>query len=109
MASRTLNKIKLIGNLTADPRFSQTKSGHPLCLFTVATNRSWLPKGTNQRREETEFHQIVAWDKLAEICQELLKKGSKVFIAGRLQYRERNENGKLDRRAEIVAKDIIFL
>ena len=87
MSSRSLNRVTLIGNLTRDPELRYTPQGTPVCTFGLATNRSWQPSSGGERQEETEFHRIVAWNKLAELCAELLFKGRKVFVAGRLQTR----------------------
>src|SRR3989344_3042116 len=87
MSSRSLNKVLLIGNLTRDPELRYTPQGTPVCTFGLATNRSWQPSAGGERQEETEFHRIVAWNKLAELCSELLFKGRKVFVEGRLQTR----------------------
>src|SRR3989344_3327186 len=87
MSSRSLNKVMLIGNLTRDPELRYTPSGAAVCSFRVATNRSWMPADGSERREETEFHRIVAWNKLAELCSQLLAKGRKVYVEGRLQTR----------------------
>lgn len=108
MASRSWNKVELMGNLTRDPELRFTPNGAAVCSFGVATNRSYVVEG--ERREEVDFHNIVAWNKLAELCNQLLKKGIKVFISGRLQYREwDNPEGQKQRRAEIVAEDMIIV
>ena len=87
MANRSLNKVMLIGNLTRDPELRYTPSGTAVCTFGLATNRQWTdPEGNIQ--ESTEFHRIVAWGKLAELCSQLLFKGRKVYVEGRLQTRE---------------------
>ena len=88
MSSRSLNKVQLIGNLTRDPELRYTPQGTPVCTFGLATNRSWMPTDGKERQEEVEFHNIVAWSKLAELCGELLAKGRKVYIEGRLQTRQ---------------------
>ena len=81
-----------------------------MCTFSVATNRPWLPKGANERREETQWHYIVAFNKLAEICSQILTKSTKVFVAGRIQNRELvNPKGEKFRKTEIVARDVIAL
>jgi len=87
MATRSLNKVMLIGNLTRDPELRYTPNGTAVCSFGLATNRSWVPSDSSERREEAEFHRIVAWNKLAELCSQLLTKGRKVYIEGRLQTR----------------------
>ena len=110
MASRSLNKVTLIGNLTRDPELRYTPQGTPVCTFGLATNRSWVPAGGEERQEEVEFHNIVAWSKLAELCGELLVKGRKVYIEGRLQTRSwESQEGEKKYKTEIVAEDMIIL
>lgn len=110
MGSRSLNKAMIIGNVGDEPKLSSTSNGVGTCAFSVATNRSWLSKGENERREETQWHHIVAFDKLAEICNKILTKGTKVFISGRIQNRQfEDANGETARRAEIVASDMIAI
>lgn len=100
----------LIGNLTRDPELRYTPSGTAVVSFGLATNRSWLPEGANERREEAEFHRIVAWNKLAELCSQLLVKGSKVYIEGRLQTRSYVGQDNTQRSiTEIVIDDMILL
>ncbi|HEX7456497.1 MAG TPA: single-stranded DNA-binding protein [Candidatus Nanoarchaeia archaeon] len=110
MSARSLNKVMLIGNLTRDPELRYTPSGTAVCSFRVATNRSWTPADGSERKEETEFHRIVAWNKLAELCSQLLVKGRKVYIEGRLQTRSW-ETPEGDRRfaTEVVAEDMVVL
>lgn len=108
MASRSLNKVMLIGNLTRDPELRYTPQGTAVCTFGVATNRSWVSDG--QPQEETEFHRIVAWQKLAELCSQLLFKGRKVFVAGRLQTRRwTGADGQERITTEIVIDNMIVL
>ena len=76
----------LIGNLTRDPELRYTPSGTAVCTFGVATNRAWTTD-SGEKKEDVEFHRIVAWNKLAELCSQLLKKGRKVFVEGRLSTR----------------------
>lgn len=110
MRSRTLNRVIIIGNVGGEPRLTSTNAGAPVCTFNVATNRSWLPRGATERREETQWHHVVAFNKLAEICSQVLTKGTKVFVSGRVQNRQVvNLNGETLRRAEIVASDMIAL
>lgn len=100
----------LIGNLTRDPELRYTPSGTPVCSFGLATNRSWVASGAEDRQEETEFHNIVAWSKLAELCAQLLAKGRKVYIEGRLQTRSwETPNGEKRVKTEIVSEDMIVL
>jgi single-strand DNA-binding protein len=110
MGSRSLNKAMIIGNLGAEPKLAATNTGVPVCTFNVATNRSWLPKGATGRREETQWHHVVAFNKLAEICHQILTKSTKVFVSGRVQNRELvNAEGEKFRKTEIVARNVIAL
>lgn len=110
MSSRSLNKAMLIGNLTRDPELRYTPSGTAVCSFRVATNRSWTPSDGGERKEETEFHRIVAWNKLAELCSQLLTKGRKVYVEGRLQTRSwEPAEGEKRYTTEIVAEDMVIL
>jgi len=98
----------IIGNVGSEPRVASTNTGVPACTFSVATNRSWLPKGATERREETQWHYVVAFNKLAEICSQILTKSTKVFVSGRVQNREVvNPKGEKFRKTEIVARDVI--
>ncbi len=109
MSSRSLNKVLLIGNLTRDPELRYTPQGTPVCTFGLATNRSWQPTN-GERQEETEFHRIVAWNKLAELCSELLFKGRKVYVEGRLQTRNWTDaQGQERTTVEIVIENMIVL
>jgi single-strand DNA-binding protein len=86
MASKSLNKVTLIGNLTRDPELKYTPSGTAVCSFGVATNRSWTT-ADGDIKEDVQFHRIVAWQKLAELTAKLLAKGRKVYLEGRITYR----------------------
>jgi len=98
----------IIGNVGGEPRLASTNTGVPVCAFSVATNRSWLPKGATERREETQWHHVVAFNKLAEICSQILTKSTKVFVSGRVQSKEMtNTKGEKFRKTEIVARDVI--
>jgi len=109
MANRCLNKVMLIGNLTRDPELRYTPQGVAVCSFGLATNRRWTTK-TGERKEDAQFHRIVAWNKLAELCSQLLVKGRRVYLEGRLQYREWVGNdGNKRRDAELVIEDMIIL
>lgn len=106
--SRSLNKAILIGNLTRDPEMRYTPQGHAVTTIGVATNRDWKVEG--EKREETEFHTVVCWNKLAELCSQLLKKGTKVYIEGRIQTRDWvDDKGTKHYKTEIVAEDVIVL
>lgn len=109
MPSRCLNRVTLIGNLTRDPELRYTPSGMAVCSFGVATNRSWTTK-TGERKEDAQFHRIVAWNKLAELCSQLLAKGRRVFVEGRLQYREFDDSaGNHKYVTEIIISDMVVL
>lgn len=104
-----LNKAMIIGNLTRDPELKSTPSGQNVVSFSVATNLIWNDQSGNQQKK-TEFHNIIAWRKLAEICAKYLKKGSKVYIEGRLQTTDWTGNDGVKRyRTEIVAENMIML
>lgn len=105
----SLNKAQVIGNLTRDPELRQTPSGQSVGSFVVATNFSWVDQEGN-KQEKVEFHNIVVWRKLAEICTQYLKKGSKVFIEGRLQTRDwEGEDGVKRYKTEIIGDNMIML
>lgn len=104
-----LNKAQIIGNLTREPELKQTANGQSVCTFGVATNRSWSD-ASGTKRDEAEYHNVVAWGKLAEICGQYLKRGTKVFVEGRLQTRNwEDDGGTKHYRTEIVANDMIIL
>lgn len=106
---RSLNRVQLIGNLTKDADLTQTNSGTSVCNFTVATDRSWTTE-SGEHKEETEFHHVIAWQKLAEICGQMLHKGTKVYIDGRLLTRKFTGSDGVEKSAtEIVANDMIVL
>ncbi len=110
MSSRSLNKVMLIGNLTRDVEVRYTPSGTAVATFGLATNRSWSSGEGGERQEETQFHRIVAWSKLAEICGQLLFKGRKVFVEGRLQTRKfTGQDGQQREITEIVAENMMIL
>jgi len=107
MASRSLNRVILIGNLTRDPELKYTPSGTAVCSFGVATNRSWKT-ADGETKEETQYHRIVAWQKLAELCGKLLTKGRKIYLEGRLVYRTfTGRDGQQRTVSEIVLDDFI--
>jgi single-strand DNA-binding protein len=105
----SLNRATIIGNLTRDPEVKQIPSGQKVCTFGMATNRSWT--GTDGKKQEaTEFHNMVAWGKLAEICGSYLQKGRKVYVEGRLQTRDWDgQDGVKRYRTEIVVENMIIL
>lgn len=105
----SLNRATIIGNLTREPEVRQIPSGQSVCSFAVATNRSWV-SSDGQKQESSEFHNIVAWGKLAEICAQYLNKGRKVYIEGRLQTRDwEGQDGVRRYRTEIVTENMIIL
>ena len=105
----SLNRACILGNLTRDPELRQTASGQNVCTFGVATNRSWNDAAGN-KQEATEFHHVVAWGKLAEICGQYLVKGKKVYIEGRLQTRDwEGQDGIKRYRTEIITENMIML
>jgi len=102
-----LNKVILIGNLTADPELRSTPSGQPVGNFRMATNRIWIDKNTRQKQQEVEYHTIVVWGKLAEIASRFLTKGSLAMIEGRLRTRSwQDASGVKKYRTEIVAQTL---
>jgi single-strand DNA-binding protein len=106
--SRTLNKVSLIGRLGKDPEMRYTASGAAVTTFTLATNRmTKAADGTAQ--EETDWHTIVTWDKLAETCNQFLTKGRQVYIEGRLQTRTWEQDGQKRYKTEVVANEMLIL
>jgi single-strand DNA-binding protein len=108
--AKSLNKVMLIGNLGKDPELRYTTSGVAVATFSLATNESWKDQDGNLQ-ERTEWHNIVAWKKLAEICGEWLKKGKKVYIEGRIQTRSYDDKNTGAKKyiTEIVADSMIML
>jgi len=100
----------LIGNLTRDPNMRYTPTGSAVCSFSIATNRSWTPADGGEKQEKADYHNIVSWSKLAEVCGQLLHKGDKVYVEGRMQTREwQNKEGQDQRTTEIVIDNMILL
>jgi len=107
--ARSLNRVQLIGNLTRDPELRYTPSGSAVCTFGLATNRSWTTDN-GEKREEVDFHRIVAWRKLAELCSQFLVKGRKVYVEGRLSTRNWTaQDGQQKTTTEIIIDDMILL
>src|SRR6056297_3025356 len=99
------NKVILAGNLTSDPEMRKTPSGQPVCNFSLATNRYWTDQESGEKKQKTEYHDIVAWRRLAEIASQYLSKGSLVLIEGRLQTRSwEDSNDNTRSKTEIVAR-----
>ena len=106
---RSINKVILIGNLTRDPEIRQTPNGQAVCTFSIATNREWITKD-NQKHSLTEYHDLVAWAKLAEICEKHLKKSKLVYVEGYLKTRSwETPEGVKKFKTEIVIQDLIML
>lgn len=103
-----LNKAMLIGNLTRDPELRSTPSGNQVATFALATNLVYKNQG-GEKVTKVEYHNIVVWRKLAEICGKYLKKGSKVYIEGRIETRNWEKDGAKHYRTEIVADQLIML
>lgn len=101
------NKVVLVGNLTADPEMRTTPSGQSVCSFSIATNRVWTDRESGEKKKKTEYHNIVAWRRLAEIASQYLSKGSLVLIEGRLQTRSwEDPSGNRKYKTEIVASNM---
>ena len=108
--AKSVNKVILIGRLGKDPELKYTASGTPFCRFTMATDDVWNDKASGERQEKTEWHNIVVWDRLAEICNQYLTKGRQVYIEGSLQTREwDDQEGNKRRTTEIRARDMVML
>ena len=106
---RGLNRVMIIGNLGRDPEMRYTPNGKPVTSFSVAVSRSWT-KPEGERTETTDWFNVVAWGRLAEICSQYLSKGSMVYVEGRLETRSwEGENGQKHFRTEIVAGDVNIL
>ncbi len=109
MASVGVNKVFLIGRLGTDPEVRYTSNGGAVANFNVATNESWTDKA-GQKQEKTEWHRIVVWGKLAELCGQYLSKGRQIFVEGKLQTRDwQDKEGQKRYTTEIVAQSVQFL
>jgi single-strand DNA-binding protein len=107
--SRGLNKAMIIGNLGGDPEMRYTPSGKPLTKFQLASNRNWT-SAEGEKKTETEWFTVVAWGKLAEICNQYLTKGQQVYIEGRIHTRKwKDEGGNSHSSVEITAKEMVML
>jgi len=110
MASRGINKVILIGNLGNDPQVRYMPSGGAVTNISVATSEQWKDKNTGEARENTEWHRVVFFNRLAEVAGEYLRKGSKVYVEGKLQTRKWQDNNGVDRyTTEIVANEMQML
>jgi single-strand DNA-binding protein len=106
---RSVNKVILLGNLTRDPELKQSEGKKPVCVFGLATNRYWTAY-SEEKREETMFHRIVAFGQTAEVCSKYLRKGRKVFVEGRLQSHPYTGQDGIERTGvEVVLEDLVML
>jgi single-strand DNA-binding protein len=107
--SRSLNKLLLIGNLGKVPEMKYTQQGTPVTTFSIAVSRTYQPP-EGEPREETEWFRVVAWQKLAEVCNEYLHKGGRVYVEGRLRTREwQGQDGGSQKTMEVIASEVILL
>ena len=107
--ARDLNKVQMTGRLGADPEMRYTPQGHAVTTFRAASNRSWRT-AEGESHEDTEWFRVVAWNKLAEICNQWLSKGSRVYVEGRMQTRQwQDQEGQTRYQTEVIAIDIIIL
>ena len=105
-----INKAIIVGNLGRDPEMRYTQDGQAVANFSVATTERWMDRNTNERREQTEWHRVVCFRRLAEICGEYLHRGSKVYVEGRLQTRQwEGQDGQTRYTTEIVAREMKML
>ena len=108
--SRGVNKVILIGNLGADPEVRYTPDGAPVANFNLATSESWNDRSSGEKQERTEWHRLVVWRKLAEIAGQYLKKGSKIYIEGKLQTRSwEDQSGQKRYTTEVVVNELQML
>lgn len=105
----SVNKAIIIGNLGKDPEVSYTSGGSAVAKFSVATSEKWTDKNSREKKERVEFHRIVAWGKLAEICGEYLSKGKMVFIEGRIQTSSWEKDGVTRYSTDIIASEMKML
>lgn len=106
----SVNKVILIGNLGRDPEVRYAPSGSAICNVTIATSRNWKDKTSGERQEETEWHRVVFYDRLAEIAGEYLKKGKSVYIEGRLKTRKWTDKDGVEKyTTEIIAQEMTML
>jgi single-strand DNA-binding protein len=105
-----LNKIMLIGNLGRDPEMSYTPAGSPVTKFSVAVSRRWMDKQSGERKEETQWFNVMAWERLAETCNQYLRKGSKVYLEGRMTSRKYTDKQNVERTVwDVVLTDMQML
>ena len=104
-----INKVILVGRLGSDPEVRYTPDGTAVANFSIATSDEWTDKATGEKKERTEWHRVVAWRKLGEICGEYLSKGRQVYVEGKLQTRSWEKDGITRYSTEIIASDVQFL
>ena len=104
-----LNKAMVIGSLGQDPEIKYTTNGTAVCNFSVATSEKWKDKNSGEMKEKTEWHRVVAWARLAEICGEYLSKGSLVYVEGKIETREWEKDGVKRYSTEIIAREMKML
>jgi single-strand DNA-binding protein len=107
---KSVNKVILLGNLTRDPELKQAQGKHTVCVFGLATNRTWPTEKPGVKGTQTEFHRIVAFDNLAEACKQYLSKGRKVYLEGRLQsQRYTGKDGQEKTSVSVVLEELVML
>lgn len=109
MAQKGINKVIILGNVGKDPETKYMPNGNAVSTFTLATSESWKDKNSGEKQEKTEWHRCVAYGKLAEIIAEYVKKGSKIYIEGRLQTRSWEQDGIKRYATEIIADQMQML
>lgn len=108
--AKSINKVILIGRLGRDPELKYTASGTAYCRFSMATDDVWTDRASGERKEKTEWHNIVAWERLAEICGQYLAKGRMVYIEGQIQSRQwEDQDGNKRMSFEVRARDMVML
>jgi single-strand DNA-binding protein len=105
----SLNKVHIIGRLGKDPELAYTNDGTAVCRLSVATSESWKDKATGEKKELTEWHRITFWRRLAEICNEYLRKGSLIYVEGKLQTRSYEKDGDKRYSTDIIAQSMQML
>ena len=104
-----INKVILVGHLGRDPEVRYTADGRAVANFNIATSDEWTDKDTGEKKQRTEWHRIVAWGRLGEICGEYLSKGRQVYVEGKIQTRSWEKDGITRYTTEIIASDVQFL
>lgn len=108
--AKSVNKVTLVGNLGAEPDVRQLNCGRTVCNLSIATNEEWTDKESGEKKQDTEWHKVVMFGKLGEIGADLLKKGEKIYIEGRIKTRRwQDESGSEKTNKEIIAHNFVFL